>query len=584
MGPLTPATRHDRDGRLWSPIYQDVYGPRHGDLGQAEQVFLHGCDLPTGWRGRDDFTVLETGFGTGRNFLCTWAAWRDDPRRCQRLHYIAAELHPFAAEDLRQLHADTPLAVLGARLAAVWPMAVAGFHRLPLDAGLTLTLLFGDARDSVPQLDAAIDAFYLDGFAPDRNPALWEPALIQSLADRARPGAAVASYSVAGPVRAALAAAGFAVEKRPGYGHKREALRARYSGQGLAPTPAPRAAAVVGAGVAGAAVARALAHQGVAVTVFDQAPAIAQGASGNPRAAVRPWLNRGDPPTTALTRSAFLHALATLPSEPRADWQPCGLLHLPKDDRDRERWQAALAEQQPPAELMHWIDADSASIRCGRRVSEGGLFIPQGGHVDPAGRCAGWLDHPGITLRLQHRIDALTELADFDAVVLATAHDVSRLLPELALPLSRVRGQLSLLPAGGLPGLKTGIARDGYVLPLADGAALVGATYDRHDDPRPDLDGHRANVDRLQALMVDAPPLDPALLVGRAAFRAVLPGRLPAVGRLPGQPRIALATGYASRGVTWAGLLGEALAAQLCDQPSPLPADLAAAIRPDRFG
>jgi tRNA 5-methylaminomethyl-2-thiouridine biosynthesis bifunctional protein len=583
VGPLTPARLDWRDGHLWSSAYGDVYGSRDGALGQAEQVFLQGCGLPERWRGRSDFTVLETGFGTGLNFLRTWAAWRDDPQRCTRLHYLAAELHPFSADDLRRLHGDHPLAALGLRLADAWPLPVPGFHVLPLAPGLRLTLLFGDALDTLPQLDAGIDAFYLDGFAPDRNPALWDPALIQALAARARPGAVAASYTVAGPVRAALSAAGFEVAKRPGYGRKREALRAVFRGPGRVAPPRPATAAVVGAGVAGAAVAQALAAQGVTVTVFDRAPQVASGASGNPRAAVRPWLNRGDPPTTALTRSAFLHALRTLPNEPQADWQACGLLHLPKDPRDRDRWQAALAEQQPPPALMQWVEAEQARAVCGLRLHEGGLYFPQGGHLDPAGRCAGWLASPGITLRLGRAVEDLSELDGFDQVVLAAAHEVGSLLPDRALPLSRVRGQLSQLPPGSLPGLRCGIARDGYVLPLADGAALVGATYDRHDDPLPDLDGHRANLDRLQQLLANAPRLAPAELAGRAAFRAVLPGRLPAVGRLRGQPRIALATGYASRGVTWAGLLGDTLAAQLCDQPSPLPWDLIRAIRPDRF-
>ena len=584
MGPLTPARLDWRDGHLWSSAYGDVYGSRDGALGQAEQVFLQGCGLPVRWQHRDDFTILETGFGTGLNFLRTWAAWREDPQRCTRLHYLAAERHPFSAEDLRQLHADHPLSTLGQRLADAWPMLVPGFHVVPLAPGLRLTLLFGDAGDTLPQLEAGIDAFYLDGFAPNRNPDLWTPALMQTLASRARPGAIAASYTVAGSVRDALTAAGFQVEKRPGYGRKREALKAVFTGPGRPPQPRPGTAAVVGAGIAGAAVAQALAANGVAVTVFDRAPRIASGASGNPRAAVRPWLNRGDPPTTALTRSAFLHALRTLPREPASDWQPCGLVHLPKDTRDRDRWQAALAEQQPPPELMHWLEAEPASAICGLRLGQGGLYIPQGGHLDPAGRCGGWLAAPGITLRLGQAVETLSELDRFDQVVLAAAHEVGALLPSLTLPLSRVRGQLSQLPPGSLPGLRCGVARDGYVLPLADGAALVGATYDRHDDPLPDLDGHRANLDRLQLLLADAPPFDPAQLDGRAAFRAVLPGRLPALGRLPAQPRIALATGYASRGVTWAGLLGEALAAQLCDQPSPLPTDLASAIRPDRFG
>ncbi|MFN3545343.1 MAG: tRNA (5-methylaminomethyl-2-thiouridine)(34)-methyltransferase MnmD, partial [Thiobacillus sp.] len=231
--PIVPARLEFRDGVPYSAAYGDIYHPADGGMGQARHVFLEGCGLPAAWGGRETFVVLETGFGTGLNFLVTWAAWRADLARCGRLHFISAEKHPFGAEDLARLHARLPeLASLGEELRGAWPTLMPGFHRLAFDGGrVLLTLMLGDAAETVPQLEARVDAFYLDGFAPDRNPELWQLELIAALGERAQPGARAATYTVAAGVRNALAAAGFETEKRPGFGRKRHCLAATFTGR-----------------------------------------------------------------------------------------------------------------------------------------------------------------------------------------------------------------------------------------------------------------------------------------------------------------------------------------------------------------
>lgn len=220
------------DGTPRSAIHGDVYYSADGGPEQAAHVFLGGNDLPGRWQGCQRFVVLEIGFGLGINFLATWRAWRNDVNAPPRLDYIAAEKHPPATADLAAVHAQWPaLGVLSAALRAQWPPPVAGFHRLPFnDDAVVLTLLLGDAREYMPQIHTEADAIYLDGFAPDRNPELWSSELCAQLARLARPGATLATWSVAGDVRRRLAAAGFVMEKRPGFGRKREMLRGRRIG------------------------------------------------------------------------------------------------------------------------------------------------------------------------------------------------------------------------------------------------------------------------------------------------------------------------------------------------------------------
>ena len=225
--PLEPARlTFAADGTPFSLNYDDVYHSTAGAHAQARHVFLAGNGLPDRWAGRAQFVIVETGFGLGLNFLATWLAWRDDAQRCRSLHFISLEKNPLAAADMARVHVAWPeLATFADQLDQRWPALEAGTHELEFDGGrVRLTLHFGDAVTLLPTLDAAADAFYLDGFSPAKNPELWSPALCSALARLAGDGATLATWSVAGNVRRALAAAGFAVARRPGFAGKRQML------------------------------------------------------------------------------------------------------------------------------------------------------------------------------------------------------------------------------------------------------------------------------------------------------------------------------------------------------------------------
>ena len=219
------------DGTPMSTNYDDVYHSAAGAHAQAQHVFLAGNGLPDRWAQRAQFVIVETGFGLGLNFLATWLAWRNDPQRCRALHFVSLEKHPLAKADLAQVHAAWPdLAPLAEELRRHWPALEEGAHELAFDGGrVRLTLHFGDAVTLLPTLDDIADAFYLDGFSPAKNPELWSPALCRSLAKLAGCGATLATWSVAGDVRRALAAAGFVVARCPGFAGKRQMLVGRFA-------------------------------------------------------------------------------------------------------------------------------------------------------------------------------------------------------------------------------------------------------------------------------------------------------------------------------------------------------------------
>nr|WP_077734671.1 tRNA (5-methylaminomethyl-2-thiouridine)(34)-methyltransferase MnmD [Paenalcaligenes hominis] len=183
--PLIPATpRFTEQGLACSDRYDDLYHSASGALNQAEYVFLAGNGLPERWQQKEQFTILETGFGLGNNFLATWAAWRADPHRSQRLHFVSFEAHPFYGHDLALMLSPTPASHrdLADQLLAQWPLLVPGIHRLEFEGGqVTLTLYFGEISQGAKRMACQADAFFLDGFAPRVNPAMWSPELFGQL-------------------------------------------------------------------------------------------------------------------------------------------------------------------------------------------------------------------------------------------------------------------------------------------------------------------------------------------------------------------------------------------------------------------
>lgn len=626
--PAVPA--YDAYGTPYSPEYGDVYHSAGSGPGQARHVFLGGNDLPARWAGARVFTIVESGFGLGLNFLATWQAWRADPARPVRLHFVSIEKHPFLREGLAELHARYPeLALLAAELRSDWPLPLPGLHRLHFEDGrVTLTLAFGDVTDVLPKLRFAADAFYLDGFAPGSNPAMWTSAAIKAASRLALPGATLATYTVARVVRDALAAAGFAVERRPGFGGKRDMLAARFAPSRPSRHAAPsrpqrseRRAIVIGAGLAGAAVIERLTARDWAIELIERNPAPAAEASGIAAGVFHPQVSRDDSLLSRLTRAGFLYGLrgwrALERSGHRFAWVDCGVLQMARDAREEARMATTARALGFPPEFLDYLPRALASRRAGSELRVGGWWFPGSGWARPAELVRALLAAAGNRGRLVTRFDAGAHALERDGaqwrvlsadgaviasapvVVLANSHDAARLVA-VGAALKRVRGQLSCLPAGSLAETVAVLAGAGHLIPCADGAAVIGATYDFDDeDPEPRASGHAGNLERLERLIPGAAArLAPAGISGSVGFRCVSADRLPLIGALPvtgavpsgAQARelprldgLYGAFGYASRGLTWALLGGESIASALEGEPPPLEGDLADAIDPARF-
>ncbi|HEV8094618.1 MAG TPA: bifunctional tRNA (5-methylaminomethyl-2-thiouridine)(34)-methyltransferase MnmD/FAD-dependent 5-carboxymethylaminomethyl-2-thiouridine(34) oxidoreductase MnmC, partial [Burkholderiales bacterium] len=549
-GPVVPARlAFAASGTPYSEAYGDVYHSAEGGPGQSRHVFIRGNGLPDRWRGKSAFTILETGFGFGLNFLATWQAWQEDPQRCERLHFASFEKHPFTRHDLEQLHARYPeLAAPAAALHAAWPILVPAVHRLEFESGrVVLTLAFADVQDALRDFRLAANAVYLDGFAPQKNARMWTPAVMKSVARLCATDATAATWSAASAVRDALLEAGFEVEKKAGFARKREMLCGRIDARRVRAKPAPRwaqrRALVIGAGIAGASVCERLSARGWSVTLLErQARPAARDA--RPAAGVfHPVLTPDDSLFARLTRVGFLQALlrwrALEASRHSPVWDECGVLQLARDGKEASAQRAALGSLVCPPEYAQYATREQASAHAGVPVSADGLWFPTSGWMKPASLVDAQIAAAGERVEARfgcevariafergewHAFDQTDALlARAPVAVLANAAEAIRLAPSSAIRIRSVRGQLTFLPEARIVAPHVVVLRGGFVLPAIHGTSIAGATYDFDDeDPSPRMSSHESNLERLNHILPGAASgIDAAALEGSVGFRAV---------------------------------------------------------------
>ena len=569
-----------------SSRFDDIYFSPEDGLAESRAVFLEGCELPSAWAGRDRFVVGELGFGTGLNLLALVELWSATRVPGARLHMVSVEAHPLSrADGMRALGRWAELEPFSRALLAAWPEPRPGFHRIELPEDAILDLWIGDAAEGLTAWDGAADAWFLDGFAPARNPAMWSPELLALVAARSAPGARAASFTVAGGVRRGLQAAGFEIAKRPGFGAKRERLEAWLSPAEPRPAPRPRVA-IVGAGIAGASLARACRALGLSATVVE-ADAPGTGASGNPAALVMPRLDAGGGAVAALHAQALDRAVQLYREVPGAVIAE-GALQLEVQPRDAGRFDRLAAWDGFAPGAFERLDAKATAAALDEAGAPGCLACGAGLVVEPGPILNTWLaETPTVRAEVAglERGDGVWRLTDAEGglileaevVCLASGPAAARLAD---LPLRAVRGQASWTEAVAFSGAPA--AWGGYAVPLKRGV-LFGATHDRDDwslESRTDDDEHNRGL-LAQGRPRLAERIAGTALESRASLRAATPDHLPLAGRL--EEGLFVLSGFGGRGFTLAPVLAEHVAALAVEAPSPLPRVLAAAVDPGRY-
>ncbi|WP_162139672.1 tRNA (5-methylaminomethyl-2-thiouridine)(34)-methyltransferase MnmD [Kordiimonas gwangyangensis] len=604
-----------RDNAPVSANFGDVYYSAENGLAETNYVFLHGVGAPDIWRDHDHFVIAETGFGTGLNFLATWKAFRESGAR-GRLTFISVEGYPLTERALEAAHETFPeVAEYAAALRAAWPPAAPGFHKRHFDGGkVNLLLMFGDAAKGYARLNAEVDAWFLDGFAPAKNPEMWSDALFDQIARLSKPGARFATFTAAGFVRRGLIARGFDVSKVKGYGTKRERLVGEMKDKSLVTVQqtvwpewaqlSPAAdgpMAIIGGGIAGASMAYALEARGRDVTVY-RSPGHPC-ASQVPAAILAPRFLLDHQPVAEFFTSAYAYSTAFAPYT-QAWAEAHGITMHPKNAKDADRLKAI-------AKHLDWSDD-------WLREADDTLVLPRGGSIDTTTALESLLDGvtlvgANVTALTKHadgwRVQAEGESRDFAHVIVAAGIESDRLLAPFGCPPLRPnRGQVEICSASLSDG---SLAYGGYLTAAISGQQTLGSTFDRldtygADDFQPRPEDRERILATYTSVMGQEFPRD-RITGSWAGLRATTPDHLPYAGpafdaalartqyaplgrdaniRELGEPPLlaglSILTGLGSKGYQYGPMMADYLAASLCGEPLPLPNDLVAAVHPMR--
>ena len=589
------------DGILRADDFDDLYFSYENGLEESQHVFIDGNNIRERLSGAAQFTIAETGFGTGLNFLAIMEMLERKLKKNQLLScqvdYISFESRPLSTEIINKSHLLFPSVKSQSKaLLSALPPRWRGLHRRDfLDGRLRLHLIYGDANDSLANTDFLVDAWFLDGFSPSKNPELWSSAFLLSVGRLTRPGGSFATFTAASAVRRNLENAGFIVKKRPGFGRKREMLigsKLEKSAGFFTSLNNKKSVGIIGGGIAGASVAAGLRLRGACPHIIEAHDCLANASSGNRLALQSPRLSVDH--NTASRMSADCLSFAVHSSDLAKAAVSNKVISLDWPEREALR-QAKFRKQLWPIDLMEFVDAPLASKYAGIDLPTGGVVYHYGRVINPV-----LLTHYFGKGSLKSFNFQVTEIIRddkgfqvrssdgrilfFDQLVFAGGADLDVLNKILAIKgmiIDITSGQVSHVPEPkGLVQLQVGLSYGGYLTPAKDGYHDLGATFDRDADIRVLESSHQHNKDLLPPELGIILP-NPHVYGARVSRRASTPDRNPVCGKIADNLYVIGALG--ARGLTLAPLLGDMLAAQMMEMPVTLNLDIQHGLKPFRF-
>ena len=621
----------------FSSLFDDHYFNTDHGIDESHYVFIEGNQLIKRWENwpHETFCIAETGFGTGLNFLLTslmfdrfLAQHSDKPLK--RLFFTSFEKYPLNQQDLQlSIQKWSILAPYVDSLLVQYPLALKGCHRLHIN-DVCLDLWFGDINDTLPELylpqQGLFDCWYLDGFAPSKNPELWNEAVFGFIAASSKKEATLATFTAAGFVRRGLQAVGFDMSKRKGYGKKRDMLVGKFSADKNAPiygenfrsskiNPS-KEIAIIGGGISSACLSLALVQRGYQVSLYSKDDALGAGASGNQQGALYPLLSAQHNALSELFANSFLYArnyVQNINASHPFDFDLSGLLQLYYDSSASRKLDKILQAKLPTA-LVEKVTAEQTDQLADLDIGQDALFYPLAGWLSPTQMVKAIFakaEQSGrLTIKLNHHLTAFTEqdsswLCQFgeqqvrhDALVLTTAMQSLDFKQCKALPLSAARGQVTHIESNvALQKLKMTICHEGYLTPINQAMHCMGATFDRHSMNESFVAQDQIdNKNKLAKCIKDkawVEQIDVQHEQANVGIRCTTRDHFPYMGALPdyGKTKVHyrdaatkiptenapfhdnlfILTGLGSRGLNTAPLLAETLASQINHEPLPLP-------------
>lgn len=593
-----------RDGsQPFAVDFDDIYYAAEGGLDEARYVFLQQNNLEQRFRNASrSFVIAELGFGTALNFLTTLELWQRSRPAGGVLHYISCEKFPLHPDQIRRALSRWPeLHPLADKFLRQYIELPLGFYRFRFeDERVALTLLIGNALQTLPELEAQVDAWYLDGFSPKKNPDLWSPEIFSQMARLSKPGTTLATYTAAGHVSRSLNEVGFVIEKFKGFGKKREMLkgvRTEVTPEAVsADTHKSSRAAIIGGGLAGASMAHALSLRGYKIDLIEKHRSLAQEASGNFAGINLPMLSAEPTLLSQLSFSGLLHLNSTFESlEP---YSPTGLLHLAIEDDLLQKWDRAIRSANIPESFARLVAPEEASELSKVKIERQALHFAHAGLISAPNLTESLGKKSNARIHFETKIDDIrnengiwrtfTEgrlISESEILILGNAIDAQCFTSTDELPLRPIRGQIAHIESAALADLKMPLCFDGYITPrLSNGLHLLGATFDRQN--LESIVKESDNVELLKKLARGLPSLeqDAKVKFARVNFRTSCPGQEPIIGPISTAAEgLYTLTALAARGSLYAGIGAEFLASQITGEPLPLSRSVIRGLSPNRF-
>lgn len=638
-----------------SDKFDDVYFSNQDGLAETHYVFLEGNQLWERWVNYQEahFVIAETGFGTGLNFFAVTTLFREFRQKhpdspLKRLYFISFEKYPLLLDALQQAHLAYPqFSHLAQHLQQHWLNPIQGCYRFHFDE-TSLDLWFGDVAENLPQLgdymNGKIDAWFLDGFAPSKNPDMWNEQLYQQMFRFTKPQGTFATFTAASAVRKGLENAGFNIKKRKGFGKKRECL----SGQKTQEKPTAlytpwfhsqpatlnkQDIAIIGGGIASLCTAISMLKRGANITIYCEDEQTALNASGNKQGAFYPQLSDDNERNIRF----YIHAFAyghqflqwAIQQQIEFEHEFCGVALCAYNEKAESKLNK-IAELNLPSDLYQSLSQSELSEKVGLPLPFGGAFIPQGAWLAPrqlVQHAFAFLEKQGVQIKTLQKVTALSQTENgwqittaenktfcHEVVVLANGHKLTEFEQTQKLPLYPVRGQVSQIPtSANLLKLKTVLCYDGYLTPVdqAKTSHCIGASHVRDNATREfSLTEQQENQQKIQQNIPEewTKEVDTSGNLARIGVRCLVRDLTPMMGAVPhfsaqqtqyqnlfnlrrrkqpieqaeNYPNLYLIGALGSRGLTSAPFLGETLASLIYGEPLPMSEDLIHNLMPNR--
>jgi tRNA 5-methylaminomethyl-2-thiouridine biosynthesis bifunctional protein len=619
---------------LYSLKYNDVYWSQDGGWSEKNYVFLDSVGISEKWAGKEVFSILELGFGGGINFLATRQKWRDSKLLQRKLNYISIEQNPLPRTSLESLYNSLEIDTsLYDDFLNKYISIEKGNHTLsfPNDS-LDLHLEIGEVLHILKNLNIEVDLIFLDGFSPSKNPDMWSLEIFQELFRICKTNGIFTTYSTASIVKENAVSSGFEIEKIKGFSKKKWMLHGFKKDNSKKVVRKPyfsfinlsrstnTDAIVIGGGLAGTAIARALSEKGNKVTLIERENNLAKKTSGNPAGIINPNITVDVSSISKIELNAYFHLQRVLneyKNDPNFKFGSNGVF-LSSSDTDFERQMRGIKN--------HSLSSDIIFPHTEKDFNKEGFLLTNAGWIDPTTLCTTNINHQlenkielifnSNVLRIKNE-DNEWKLSDdkgneykSDILVIANSVDSNQFEVTNWLPIRKFRGQIIYLTKDIFPYTLNHvyILDDCYLIPQSN-YTILGATYEKDgDNLEVSIEDTKKLINRITEIFSLSSKIEYETIKGRVGIRVTTPDHLPIIGPVPDidffnkeyhdlskggngiglKPAkyfngLYLFTGFGSKGILLTNYLAEVLAKVIGNEYTGLPNEVLESILPSRF-